>query len=180
MNMNSIIPSHLLNSTTVIALDLEGTLVSNAASQFPRPGLAGFLEFCRKVFTHVVIFSAVRPQRVREVLHNLVGREDVPEWVGELPIVPWSMHQDTYKESGSSLILSPEYKDLQFVQEMYDDVGMDWIWLVDDDKAWIAPGQESQWIPIKCWDYKNPVMDLELQRVQDKITKEMLPFILAS
>jgi hypothetical protein len=31
---------------SVLALDLEGTLISNAVSQFPRPGLLAFLECC--------------------------------------------------------------------------------------------------------------------------------------
>jgi hypothetical protein len=37
----------------VIALDLEGTLISNAVSQFPRPGLYSFLEYCSKNFCRV-------------------------------------------------------------------------------------------------------------------------------
>lgn len=31
---------------TIIALDLEGTLISNAVTQFPRPGLRTFIDEC--------------------------------------------------------------------------------------------------------------------------------------
>ena len=44
----------------VIALDLEGTLISNAVSQFPRPGLYSFLEYCQENFSRIVIFTAVK------------------------------------------------------------------------------------------------------------------------
>lgn len=36
-----------VKNVTAIALDLEGTLISNAVSQFPRPGLFDFLTFCQ-------------------------------------------------------------------------------------------------------------------------------------
>ena len=38
----------------VLALDLEGTLVSNAMSQIARPGLRDFLEFCGEAFPRIV------------------------------------------------------------------------------------------------------------------------------
>ena len=41
----------------VVAIDLEGTLISNAVSQFPRPGLYYFLEYCYKNFDRLVIFT---------------------------------------------------------------------------------------------------------------------------
>jgi len=43
----------------VIALDLEGTPVSNAMSQIARPGLHEFLEFCRRAAPRVVIYTSV-------------------------------------------------------------------------------------------------------------------------
>jgi hypothetical protein len=57
------------------ALDLEGTLISNAVSQFPRPGLFIFLEYCHQNFvgvasrfeTRLVIFTAVNEVRFRYV-----------------------------------------------------------------------------------------------------------------
>jgi len=38
-----------------LALDLEGTLILNAASPFPRPGLNDFLEFCHLRFSSIVV-----------------------------------------------------------------------------------------------------------------------------
>ena len=48
----------------VLALDLEGTLISNAMSCIPRPGLFAFLEGCREMFARVVLFTAVLEARV--------------------------------------------------------------------------------------------------------------------
>ena len=55
----------------ILALDLEGTLISNAASRFPRPGLFALLEAVKGLFEEVVLFTAVRPQLAREILTNL-------------------------------------------------------------------------------------------------------------
>jgi len=41
----------------VLALDLEGTLISNAMSQIPWPGLAGFLNRCAELFPRIVMFT---------------------------------------------------------------------------------------------------------------------------
>ena len=51
----------------VIALDLEGTLISNAISQIPRPGLNKFLELCRSITNRVVIFTAVKEEVFRGI-----------------------------------------------------------------------------------------------------------------
>jgi hypothetical protein len=56
-----------INNLT-IALDLEGTLISNAVSQFPRPGLFTFLEYCHENF-RLVIFTAVNEVRFRSIEH---------------------------------------------------------------------------------------------------------------
>lgn len=58
-----------------IALDLEGTLISNAVSQFPRPRIFTFLEYCHENFvgvasrfeTRLVIFTAVNEVRFRSM-----------------------------------------------------------------------------------------------------------------
>lgn len=39
-----------------LALDLEGVLITNAISQFPRPGLMSFLNECEDLFGHENIF----------------------------------------------------------------------------------------------------------------------------
>jgi hypothetical protein len=43
----------------VLALDLEHTLISDAARADPRPGLAEFLTFCHERFERIVLFDAV-------------------------------------------------------------------------------------------------------------------------
>jgi NLI interacting factor-like phosphatase len=61
-----------------IALDLEGTLISNAVSQFPRPGLFTFLEYCHQNFNRLVIFTAVNEVRFRSIARILVEAQNVP------------------------------------------------------------------------------------------------------
>ena len=55
----------------MIALDIEGTLISNAVSQFPRPGLFTFLEDCHQNFDQLVIFTAVNEVRFRSISRTL-------------------------------------------------------------------------------------------------------------
>ena len=52
---------------TILALDLEGTLISNAVSQIPRPGLHRFLEDVRSQFEELVLFTTV-PRHLQEEL----------------------------------------------------------------------------------------------------------------
>jgi hypothetical protein len=50
-----------------IALDLEGTLIYKTVSQFSRPGLFTFLEYCHQNFNRLVIFTAVDEVRFRSL-----------------------------------------------------------------------------------------------------------------
>jgi NLI interacting factor-like phosphatase len=61
-----------------IALDLEGTLISNAVSQFPRPGLFTFLEYCHENFDRLVMFTAVNEVRFRSIARILFRAADIP------------------------------------------------------------------------------------------------------
>lgn len=47
-------------TASVIALGLEVTLISNAVSCLPRPGLSAFLDVCQAHFDRVVLFSRQR------------------------------------------------------------------------------------------------------------------------
>ena len=71
----------------VIALDLEGTLISNAVSQIPRPGLWSFLEGCRSLAARVVIFTAVSEERFRAIAGVLVEDGFAPEWFASIDYV---------------------------------------------------------------------------------------------
>lgn len=65
-----------------LALDFEGVLITNAISQFPRPGLMSFLNECEKLFGHenICIFTTVNEKRFRDIARRLVSDELAPEW----------------------------------------------------------------------------------------------------
>ena len=73
----------------VLALDLEGTLISNAMSQIPRPGLFAFLEKCRELFPRVVMFTTVKEERFRKIAHLLVEENVAPTWFASVEYVTW-------------------------------------------------------------------------------------------
>ena len=62
----------------VIALDLEGTLISNAVSQIPRPHLQAFARFCYERFARIVLFTAVPAARCRQILATLADESALP------------------------------------------------------------------------------------------------------
>jgi len=72
---------------TTIALDLEGTLISNAVSQFPRKGLYEFVEFCGSNFESVVFYTAVGDEIACEVVSGLAAEGLMPGWSPGLPFV---------------------------------------------------------------------------------------------
>jgi hypothetical protein len=123
------------NTIKVIALDLEGTLISNAMSQFPRPGLYQFLEFCRRHFERMVIFTAVSEERTRHIAQILAETGDVPAW---------------FASSLEYIVWSGEHKDLKFVEG----ANIEEILLLDDQEAYIHPEQKEQWLPVK--EYQTP------------------------
>lgn len=49
----------------VEALGLKGTLISNAASRIPHPGLFEFLKPCRELDPRIVMFTTVTGSRFR-------------------------------------------------------------------------------------------------------------------
>lgn len=128
----------------VLALDLERTLIDNAFSGRPRPGLADFLTFCYERFARVVIFTTVEEADARDVLTDLDDSGHLPPgMLDRTEFVSWC----------------GEYKDLAFVQGAvpYE------VLLVDDDGGWVRPDQLGRWIPIEGWEGG---ADAELIRVQ--------------
>lgn len=71
----------------IIALDLEGTLVSNAVSLFPRPSLFSFLNQCRNAYSRWVIFSTVSEPRFRKAASLFVTEGPVPSWFFEIEYI---------------------------------------------------------------------------------------------
>lgn len=136
----------------VLALDLEGTLISNAMSQFPRTGLYRFLELCGEQLPRVVLYTAVRHPVARAIAQTLVQEESAPAWFEDIEYVQWS----------------GAYKDLGFVERCWPRQ----VLLVDDNEDYIAPGQRERWIPIE--EFAHPyVEDDELQRVWGVIQRRM-------
>ena len=133
----------------IVALDLEGTLISNAMSQFPRPGLWGFITFCLERFERTVVYTAVRPARARAVLELLAREGDAPEAFAAVEIVAWS----------------GPVKDLRLIPGVGEARWREAV-LVDDLEQYVAPGQASQWVPVEPWVSPYDANDRELERVQ--------------
>lgn len=132
----------------VVALDLEGTLISNAMSQFPRHQLHDFLEYCFASFERVTMLTCVEENETRAIMDRLAAEGSAPAGVcsgtGRLEYVRWFGKQ----------------KDLKFVPGAEPEE----IVFVDDDPWFIKPSQRQQWVPIA--EFKSPYEeDRELHRV---------------
>jgi len=112
---------------TTLALDLEGTLISNAISQIPRPGLFQFLETVRSQFEQLVMFTTVPETLTRTIAGLLVREGSAPEWFTQLPYVQWS----------------GKTKDLSYVCPRLGAA-----LLLDDHGPYVHPGQEQFWVEI--------------------------------
>ena len=122
-----------LTRTRIIALDLEGTLISNAVSQIPRPGLYQFLHFCRNTFERIVIFTAVSEHLTRRIAGQLVLSGHAPPWfANDLEYVNWTS----------------SYKDLAFIPG----AAIEETLILDDQEDYILPGQRQFWIKVPEFD----------------------------
>ena len=138
----------MANETT-IALDLEGTLISNAVSQFPRPGLRGFLDFCAERFDRVCIYTAVRDEVTVPIIKTMFDEENAPSWILQSELIQWDR----------------TVKDLTNIpnSEIMDCL------IVDDNPDYIVDSQVSQWIQIEKYSSPYSKTDRELERVQSVI-----------
>ncbi|WP_329752817.1 NIF family HAD-type phosphatase [Stenotrophomonas maltophilia] len=132
---------------TFLAMDLEGTLISNAVSQIARPGLLTFLEYVRLEFNHLVIFTTVPEPLARKICSLLVAEGVAPTWFAQLPYVNW--HGST--------------KDLRFVTPDPTQA-----LLLDDHGPYVHPGQQGSWIevPLFVSPYADNDKGLELARLR--------------
>ena len=120
-------------SIKVLALDLERTLVDDARSARPRPGLREFLAFCDDRFGRVAVFTTVEEADARAVIEDLADRGYVaPGLLARLEYVKWT----------------GTHKSLEFVPAASPDE----VLLVDDDAGWIRPDQRERWVAIMPWD----------------------------
>ena len=129
----------------LLALDVEGTLVSNAVSRVPRPGLHDFLEFCRAGFPRMLVYTGVDERRFRELARQLVAEGAAPGWFADVKHVPWT---GAYKDLGS-----------------LPDADVATSLLVDDMEACVHPEQLGRWVRIQPFDRPYPDSDAELSRV---------------
>ncbi len=137
--------------TTVLALDLEGTIISNAMSQIPRPGLYEFLEQVRGLFPEILMFTMVSEEKFRPIAALLVYEKSAPAWFETIEYVRW--HGKT--------------KDLSFIPGADVDHSL----LVDDYEIYVHPGQEDRWVKIKFFDYPYPYDDTGLSEVLEVLRK---------
>lgn len=136
-----------------LALDVEGTLISNALSQVARPGLHRFLEFCRSRFPRLVVYSGVEERRFRRIAGGLILEGSAPRWFGDLPFVFWSA----------------DYRDLRLIPG----AAVESTWIVDDLEEAIHPEQTARWIRIAPFERPYPVTDVELARVTEVLSRRL-------
>ncbi len=142
-------------SIRVIALDLEGTLISNAHSQIPRPGLYRFLESCKELVGRVVMFTTVDEPRFRRIASQLVKERHVPHWFAEIEYVAREC----------------ETKNLALIPGCQAEEAL----LVDDFEIYVHPGQEAQWIKAPYFDAPYPAEDKGLSITLNMIFEKVLP-----
>ncbi|MEG3191608.1 NIF family HAD-type phosphatase [Lysobacter sp. D1-1-M9] len=139
----------------VLALDLEGTLISNAVSQIPRPGLFQFLVACRELFPRIVMFTTVREPQFRCIADGLVQERAAPPWFAHLEYIVWT---------GAT-------KDLRVISALQ----WPFVALVDDCQAYVHPGQEGHWVPIEqfCSPYRDSDIELSatLKRLESHLAR---------
>ncbi|HHA2734538.1 TPA: NIF family HAD-type phosphatase [Stenotrophomonas maltophilia] len=137
---------------TILAMDLEGTLISNAVSQIPRPGLCSFLETVNELFEHLVIYTSVPEPAFRTIAALLVGEGRVPAWFAQLPYTNWS---------GAT-------KDLRHVSPILGAA-----LLLDDYKCYIHPGQEAYWVEADLFASPYGASDNGLDAILGKLRQRL-------
>lgn len=143
-------PSEIFMET--LALDLEGTLISNALPMdcTPRPGLWPFLSWARRHF-RVVLYTNVFPRRARASLRRIVQAGHAPSWLARVEIF-----------NPECLDGEPQAKDLRRIGQL------ERVFIVDDSPGAILEGQRPYWLQIKSfWGGE----DNELERILKELEK---------
>ena len=134
----------------IVALDLEGTLISNAMSQIARPHLKLFLEGLKAHSKKIVIYTTISNDKFLEIANLLIEESSVPEWFNQLEYINWK----------------GKYKDLKNVSNNIDEV-----LIVDDYEDYIVPEQKCQWVSIKQFEHPYSDNDKELLKILEDIKK---------
>lgn len=139
-------------TSTLVCLDLEGTLISNAVSQIPRSNLYSFLTEVR-AFAQLVLFTSVSPARTREIQRLLISEGTVPHWFGELD----ALHPaQTVKQINQAVDYAPRAKRY---------------FLIDDHASCIEENHRDWWIEVN--EFLPPYdKDEELLRVLSVLRKK--------
>ena len=115
----------------LFCVDLEGTLISNAVSQIPRPVLFSFSEFLG-LRGNVVLFTSVSQDRTHAIQEVLVAECVVPSWFSKLD----SLHP----------VQGQTIKDLSVAER--DKPGKPEYYLSDDHEGCIKSAERDWWIPV--------------------------------
>lgn len=137
---------------TILALDLEVTLFSNAVSQIPRPGLLAFLHRAQKTFDEVVLFTTLPRHSALRIASLLVEEECVPRWFAAIPYMEWD---------GST-------EDLRF---MVPQPGQ--ALLLDDHCPCVLLNQLELWVEAPLFASPYPANDCGLQISQSRIVERV-------
>jgi hypothetical protein len=136
----------------IICLDIEGTLISNAMSQIPRPGLYKFLEELNQITDEVVIYTTLTELKLRVILDILREEEAIPEWFAFAYRVPWSGKKKHLSYAAHKGAVEKRA-----------------IYLVDDYQGYIADEDREHWIPIRQFEQPFAEEDHELDRVLEVV-----------
>ncbi len=120
---------NLSTKPKVLALDMEGTLVSTSKGIQVRPYLWELLSFAYAEFERVVLYTRLSKPAARQIVASLVQNHFAP---------PVFLQRFEYIEGPT------EYKDLLAISEV------DWteVLIVDDNPTNAVPEQQSQWLTL--------------------------------
>jgi len=152
-----------------LALDLEHTLIGNAVSRFPRPGLRSFLDWAGARFgpDNIVIYTAVSHEIWQDVATHLVADGFAPGWFADL--------KHLQPEKPLALAWGSSFDDpVKDLRRVCPDI--DQVIIVDDYMEYIRHDQRHRWVRIEPWerpdgDTRDADADRELDRVRSMIEK---------
>lgn len=134
----------------LFCLDLEGTIISNAISQIPRPGIFSFLEFLSEN-GGVVLFTSVSPSRSSDIQRLLVAEGHAPYWFADLDVLN---PEANLKRRGVAEAYAP---------------GMDQYLLLDDQAGVVDPSERDWWIPVAEFEPPYSADEDQLAMVQAEL-----------
>lgn len=136
----------------ILAMDLEGTLISNAVSQIPRPGLYRFLETMNGQFDQLVMFTTVPEPLFRRIANLLVLEQHAPARFEQLDCTTWS---------------GPT-KDLRRVSTVLGHA-----LLLDDHASYVHAGQQPWWVEVPLFGAPYEDTDRGLEIACERIDRKL-------